>query len=289
MNNTIIITDSASDISLEDEQQYHIMVLPFNVVLGGKSMMSRIDFTNDEFYQMMADCDEVPMTAQITPFEFAKLYTDLYGKGYRHIILVLINSEGSATCGNASIAKGIFAEESPEAAKETDIHVIDGCSYTAAYGYPTVEAAKMLQAGKPVEEIVAYLTNWTQRSLIYAGLYSLKYAAKSGRIPSAAAFVGDAIGLKPIMRICDNHITTNDKVRGEKAIIPFIVKKTLENMIPGEPYTIIYGNDSDIRDELIRAMEQAVGYTHSGSYQIGAAIAANAGPRVVGTCFMRKE
>ena len=55
-----LITDSASDISYEDEKMYDIRVLPFEVVLGEKSYVSRVDFDNEGFYQLMAQYDEIP-------------------------------------------------------------------------------------------------------------------------------------------------------------------------------------------------------------------------------------
>ena len=63
-----LITDSASDISYEDEKMYDIRVLPFEVVLGDKSYVSRVDFDNEGFYRLMAQYDEIPKTSQITPF-----------------------------------------------------------------------------------------------------------------------------------------------------------------------------------------------------------------------------
>ena len=80
-------------------------------------------------------------------------------------------------------------------------------------------AAKMAQEGRSVEEINAYLEESIARRRIYFGIYNLKYAGKSGRIPSAAAFIGDKIGIKPIMKIWDHEITTAGKCRGERKMI----------------------------------------------------------------------
>ena len=102
-------------------------------------------------------------------------------------------------------------------------------------------------------------------------------------------FVGDALGLKPIMRIFDHVITTEDKVRGEKMIIPTIVKKTAAEIEPQTPYCIVYGNDTSVCDDLAKAMYQKMGYPPAGFYQIGAAIAVNAGPKVVGVIFKKKR
>ena len=68
MSKIKIMTDSASDISYEDEQKYSISVIPFPITLGDKSYISRVDFDNGRFYELMEQYDEIPKTAQITPF-----------------------------------------------------------------------------------------------------------------------------------------------------------------------------------------------------------------------------
>ena len=288
MAKTLIITDSASDISAEDEASYGIRVLPFSVTMGSRTYISRRDFDNEEFYRLLSDFDGIPVTSQITPFSFQQLYEELLEAGWDEAILVLINAQGSATYQNSLLARESFYAEHPEAAERLRIRAVDARSYTCAYGYAVVEAAKKALAGASADEIYAYLTDWMSRSRIYAGLYTLKYAAKSGRIPSAAAFVGDAIGMKPIMRIEDGSISTRDKVRGEKNIVPFVVRRACEEMEPGSPYCVIYGCDHELEPAVRGAMIKALGYPPAASYQIGAAIAINAGPRVSGVMFRRK-
>ena len=69
-----IMTDSASDISYEDEQKYGISVIPFPITLGDKAYISRVDFDNQQFFDLMAQYDEIPKTSQITPFQFQEIY-----------------------------------------------------------------------------------------------------------------------------------------------------------------------------------------------------------------------
>ena len=85
-------------------------------------------------------------------------------------------------------------------------------------------------------------------------IYDLKYAGKSGRIPSAAAFVGDKLGIKPIMKIWDHEILTAAKCRGEKKLVAKICHLVLEDMEPGTPYQIIYGDNPLPRDEMTEMM-----------------------------------
>ena len=289
MSKIQIMTDSASDISYADEQKYNISVIPFPITLGDKTYTSRADFDNEQFFDLMAQYDEIPKTAQITPFQFQEIYLQQARAGVTELVLVLINSKGSSTYDNSVQAIDLFYEEYPEYRDRLHIHSFDGMGYNALYGSPVVHAAQMCAEGASLEEILNYLTDILPRRQIYFGIYDLKYAAKSGRIPTAAAFLGTALNMKPVMNIFDRSITTAAKCRGERKLVEKVAEMSIAAMEPGSPYEIVYGSDSSCLEELRRLMVQQLGYEPAAAYQIGAAVAANAGPRVVGAAFTRKK
>jgi DegV family protein with EDD domain len=280
-----IITDAASDISKADELRYGIRVIPFAITIGDKSYMSRVELSNNEFYDLMESCDTLPVTSQVSPFDFEELYLEEARAGYTELILVLINSKGSATYDNSIIAKNTFFAEHPEYVGKVNIRSFDSCGYSAIYGAPVIEAAKLLEQGESADSIAAYLSEALKRRQIYFGIYGLKYAARSGRIPTAAAFIGDKLNLKPVMKIRENAITTAAKCRGENRLIRRVAELAITDMKPDAPYQIIYGSDETCRDELSRIMTESLGYPPQDSYQIGAVIAANCGPKIVGVAF----
>lgn len=204
------------------------------------------------------------------------------------MILVLINSEGSATYGNSLLAAEQFFEEHPEYRDRVHIHSFDGLGYSALYGAPVIEAARMAESGAGATAITAYLRDCLPQRQVYFGMYTLKYAAKSGRIPSAAAFLGDKLGLKPIMKIFDRAITTAAKCRGDAKLAQKVAEMTAESILPGTPYEVIYGSDESSREEMTKLLTEKLGYPPAAAYQIGAVIAANAGPKVAGAAFTRK-
>ena len=289
MSKIQIMTDSASDISCADEQKYAISVIPFPITLGDKTYTSRVDFDNEQCFGLMAQYDEIPKTAQITPFQFQEIYLREAQAGVTDLILVLINSKSSATYDNSVQAIELFYEEYPEYRDVLHIHSFDGMGYNAVYGSPVVHAAQMCADGAPLEEILQYLTDILPRRQIYFGIYDLKYAAKSGHIPTAAAFLGTALNLKPVMKIFDNGITTAAKCRGERKLVEKVAQMSIADMEPGSPYELVYGNDTACLEELRSLMVEQLGYEPAAAYQIGAAVAANAGPRVVGAAFTRKK
>lgn len=281
-----LITDSVSDILHEEELTYNIRVLPFPVVIGGRSYLSRVELSNQQFFELMEQYpDEVPATSQITPFGFQEVMEEEVAAGNDQLIFVLINSQASATYNNACMAKETFFEEHPELRDRVQIEVVDSRGYMTIYGCVVVEAAKMVQEGASWEQVVTYVRTALEKRMIYFSMYSLQYAAKSGRIRAAAAFMGDKLGLKPIMKIFDHEIITASKARGEKRMLEMLVEMSCRDMEPGSPYQVMSGVNVEDQQKLAAMMEARLGYGPTGGYQICPAIAANSGPRAAGISF----
>ncbi len=284
-----IITDTASDIPKEIGKKYDLDLIPFPIVIGDKSYLSGGDLDNEECFRLMEENEGIPMTSQITSYQFMEKYYHYYKEGYTDLLLVLINGKGSATYGNALMAVDMLFEEHPECEGKIKIHCHDGMSYSGSYGHPVIVAAQMAQEGKTVEEINQYLDGILPKRKVYFGIYHLKYAAKSGRIPSAAAFIGDKMGIHPIMVIKDGEITTASKCRGDKKVVTKVKDLALAEMEKGSDYQLVYGADVKVRDEMIEKLTQELGYGPTECYQIGPVIAANSGPKVIGIFFNVKE
>lgn len=289
MEKVKLMTDSGSDISYENEARYGIQVVPFKIALSDVSYISRVDFDNDRFYRMMEESDSIPVTSQITPFEFAEIFEEHYSSGYTDVINVSINSAGSATHENSLLGAQDFFNAHPRAQDRFFIHNIDSSTYSGCYGFAVVEAAKMLEAGHSAVSVVRYIKDWCENVSAFFVPYTLKYASRSGRIPGIAAHMGNALGIKPIMRLCRHEISTAGKVLSEKQIIPELIKRTVCEIEAGSPYCVIYGSDPSLRDEVAAAAAKYLGYAPADSYQIGAAVAANAGPKVAGISYRMKK
>lgn len=282
------VTDSASDITPDQESRYDIKVMNYKITLGGKGYVSRVDVSNKEFYDLLDKTGDIPKTSQIFSYEFVELLEELYHDGYTHVIMTLINREATATYANAEQAVKEFYSEHPEAKHLMKIKLIDSRNYTAGYGYPVIEGVKMADRGIKYDDIVIFMENWLRHLVIFFAPYTLKYAKKSGRIPGALAVVGEALGIKPIMRICDHKISNDETVRGEKKIIPKIVDKVLDEMIEGTPYLLVCGNHPEDGEALKKELTLKIGYPPVRIVEIGAIIASHAGPRVVGAIFQSK-
>uniref|UniRef100_UPI0025EBEDCD DegV family protein n=1 Tax=uncultured Ruminococcus sp. TaxID=165186 RepID=UPI0025EBEDCD len=166
------LTDSASDITDELEKKLDIQIMNFKVAMGDDSYTSRVDFDNEKFYNMLDEFDGIPVTSQITAFEYQETFEKLYSEGYTDIINTTINSKGSATYNNAVMAAEEFYSAHPEAKGKFNIYNIDGESYTGAYGYVVIQGAMKAAKDVPAGDIVAFMEDWIKNCVIFFAPYT---------------------------------------------------------------------------------------------------------------------
>ncbi len=283
MSKIKIITDSACDIPAEFERAHeNLQILPIPVTIDGKGYYERRDFDPWQFYELLHQAKEFPSTSHITNVQFVEAYLQAAEEGYTSIIVITITSRGSNMFQAASMAKEMFFSEHPQYRDKIELHVLDSGTYTVGYGYAIEKAMDMIQAGKDTDQIVPWLEEYFARVEIYFAVFTLEYAKKSGRISAAAGFVGDVLGLRPIISIIDGETKIVEKVRGDKNVpgrlADWYLKRSTD---PNFQYCTVIGEAVEFVKPFHQAMEQRVGYPPYLSYQVGASIAMNSGPKVL--------
>ena len=287
MSHIKFVTDSAADIPAALQRELGIQVLPFSIVMNDQEYQDGAEFQPQDFYRELVAAPRIPTHSQLTPLVFDQLYAAALAEGVTDLIYVAINSKGSSTCENALMTRESFLAEHPGCGM--DIHILDSKTYTMCYGYAVVLGARKAKEGAGVEEVLAAVRDWLDHVGLAFAPYDLKFAKKSGRVSAAAAFLGEALGMKPLMTFQDGESKVLAKVRGDKSVIPAQIARMREEMEPGSPYLCILGSDEDHNGELVSACEDAFGYPCAMSYHIGGVIAINAGPNLVGVIYRKKE
>ena len=279
------VTDSAADIPRALREELDIQVLPFPIAIGAKELQDGYDFTPEEFYPMLLSASQIPTHAQLTPFVFSQCFHEAFQDGFRCLIYTAINSKGSATYQNAVQARDEFYEDFPEARGTFHIHILDSRTYTMGYGWAVVQGAKMARAGADEGEVLAYLQDWIDHARVIFAPLDLRFAKKSGRVSAAAAFMGDALGLKPIMTFEGGDSKVVSKVRGEKNVVPALLELCRKTRKPGTPYLVIEGNNREQAARLEAESAKELGGPAEMTYPIGGVISINAGPNLIGLVY----
>jgi len=283
------IADTASDIPDSDLARYNIDLPSVPIVVDGKEYVERKSFGIEEFYDVLAGSTEIPVTSRVPADDFLDCYKTAYGEGYTDVICVTINAAASGTNASAIMARDLLYQSIPEAKEKMQIHIVDSRTYSTAYGMPVVEGAKMAEQGKTVAEILTYLDEYFRSVEIYLGCYSLEYAKKSGRIGAAAAFVGDVLGLRPIILMVDGTTKTVDKVRGEKHLIDRIISMCKNPDIDmSKDVFAIHAAEKQYGAEMQQKLKKEFGIDVP-VYSAGASIVINAGPKIVAVVVRNKK
>lgn len=282
MNKFVVLTDSACDLPQEMAQQHHIDILCFKLAMNGEGYTERVDFTPEQFSQMLREGDSLPTTAQINQYEFLEKFEEYDRAGVEEVLYISINATGSGTHANAHAAAAQFGEEHPDSPMR--ISIVDSHSYSVTYGIEVCRAAKMLADGARMDDVVAYLNDRFARLELVLTAYTLKVIRKSGRVSAAAAIAGDLLSIRPIFTLIDGVSQVVKKVRGDKQVMTAVIGHCKARMTPGTPYYIGVTNWKYAQD-YAKAAEAAIGYPPENMFHLGAAVCANTGPEAVGMLF----
>ena len=280
-----VSTDSTADLPRELARELGVDVLPMTIIIDGKEYADGVDLTTQEFYEILNNCAELPTTSQVTGACYQELFTKTWEEGYTHLIHTSINSLGSGTYQAALLNRELFFEEHPEARGQLEITVIDSLTYSMGYGWGVIEGARLAKSGASPEEVVAAIEDWIHHHKILVVPMNLRFCKKSGRVSAAAAFVGDAMGLKPIITFENGESKVLSKVRGDKKAVTAMVDMMVKERKPGTDYCMAYTADPALREQVEELLGEKVEQMPSLTYPLGAIISANIGPDSVGLIF----
>lgn len=284
-----IIVDTPADIPDEDLARLDIDMASVPIAIDGKEYWERTSFSIREFYTVMENAAELPITSRVPAVSFADLYQKNWQNGCTDIIVITINASGSGTHDSARMAVELFFSGTPEAKGKIQIHLVDSRTYAVGYGWPAMQAAEMALQGQSVPAILSYLHDYFDRLEIYLACYTLEYAKKSGRITAAAAFVGDVLGLRPIIAMIDGSTKTVEKVRGDKNVAGKLVEIYKRQRVSADdPVMVVCGSADEYGDELQALLQKELG-RNVPLYHAGASITINAGPRIAAITVLGKK
>lgn len=280
-----IFTDSSADIPPEQVEAYGIEIVPISICCDGRVLQEFFDITPEQYWKLLTASKEIPTTAQITPHQFLQTFRRAHERGCTHVLGILINAKGSGTFQSACVARGMFYDEF---GKAMHIELLDSQTYTYIYGHIVVHAAKLRDAGDSFDAILSVVNSRLNRIEAYLGVYELTHLKRSGRISGGAAFVGEALGLKPISHVCAGEVRVCDKVRGEKALIAGLARKISEACIQPDRQSalLLHGDVTPARiAELERRLMTEMGFMGVIRCPIGASVITNTGPLALAVAF----
>lgn len=272
-----IVTDSASDISLEEAEDLGIEIVPLSVRFGEAEYTDLVDLSVSDFYQKMAESDLLPSTAAPSPGAFEAAFKRCAEAGAEGVVCINLSLALSATGQAAQLAADALADTLP-------VKCIDSKSITCGLGTIIRKAADAAKAGGSMDEIVALVENLASRTRIFATLDTLENLKKGGRIGGAKAMLGTMLQFKPCLDLSSGEVVEAGRQRTRKKSLIWL-KEVLESEGEISELSIIHGDAPDV-EEFATLISDIVPRDQIRINQLGAVIGTHGGPRVLGVTYL---
>lgn len=276
-----IAVDSSADYSLEELTQKQIDLIPLIINLNGKSYRGGIDITADEIYELLLSGSEFPTTSQPSPQDFLDLFEQVQQCG-DSLIYITLSGGLSGTVQTANMMKNMT--DYPE------IYVIDSLTGTHAIRLIVDYACKLRNEGHSASDIVQKLQELVPRVQLFAGMDTLEFVYKGGRLNKATAVIGELANLKPIITLTrtEGKISIIGKCIGKNKANAFITKLLASKTIDTDfPVYSIYSRNCENAQKLAQKLE-TIGVVCDDCLALGATLGVHIGPDAFGVVFVEK-
>lgn len=267
-----IVTDSTCDLPEPIIQELGITVVPLYINVGDQGYLDGVELSREEFYTRLPDYPSHPTTGTPGIEAFRQAYQAVSSDGADQILSIHISESLSATVEVAKTASRDFTQ--------TPVTVRDSRQLSLGTGFQVEAAARMAKAGKSIDEILAALDSIMQRTFVAAGLDTLEYLRRSGRMNRFMTGLGSLLKLKPILTMKDG-LPGSERVRtSEKAEARLV--KMLKTHWPLERFALLHTHAAQKADAFRERIAEYLPQGDVFSVDITPVIGAHIGPGAVG-------
>lgn len=278
-----IITDSASDITLEQAARMNVHIVPIRIEFddGVCPQESERDF--GIFYDRLEKAKELPVTSQPSPELYLQYFNAAKEAGDEVLVLAL-SSGLSGTINGINVAK--------EMCDYDPIYILDSRQAIAGQRVLVEHAVILRDAGVPTERIITELEKLRDRISIIGVIDTLEYLKKGGRIPASLGMLGNALQIKPVIILEDRILKTVGKALGHAAGKRQLCSR-FENELPDPNFPIyfLYSSNRQMGEEFMREMIQkyALQQYKTQLLPVGGVIGTHVGTNCIGICYISRE
>lgn len=198
-----IVTDSTASLPDEVAESRGVVVVPLQVVMGAASFDEGHRATQQAVAEALRAFHPVS-TSRPAPDAFVAAYDAAAAGGATAVVSVHLSAEVSGTYDSAVLA-----------AEQVDVRVIvvDSRQVGLATGFAALSAAAVATRGGTADEAAQAARARAAASSSYFYVDTLEHLRRGGRIGAAAALVGAALAVKPLLTVADGRVEPLEKVR----------------------------------------------------------------------------
>lgn len=213
-----VVTDSTAYLPSGWAAKYGIGVVPVQVVVAGQAY----DETEDQQAALVVEALKQwhPVTtSRPSPERFFESFRAAQEAGATSIVVATLSAAMSATYESALLA-----------AKECTIpvHVIDSRSIAMGLGFAVISGAEAARLGASESDVTSIIERRAEASSVLFYVDTLEYLRRGGRVSSTRAAVGQALQVKPLLKLVDGQVQQVDKVRTSSKALARLAELAVE-------------------------------------------------------------
>jgi DegV family protein with EDD domain len=204
-----VVTDSTSYLPEGFADRQAVAVVPLHVLVDSDGGLDGVDFGPAELAKAL-DEHRTVLTSRPTPAELAAAYRTALDGGATAVVSVHLSRDLSGTWEAARLA----AEEVGNAVGDPGaVRVVDSRTTAMGLGFAALAAAEAASEGAEPAQVERVATDVASRTRTFFCLQTLEHLRRGGRIGPAAALVGSALAVKPLLHVAGGQIVPLEKVR----------------------------------------------------------------------------
>lgn len=278
-----IVTDSSAYIPEEALGGFkHLHIIPLWLVWDGESLQDGVDIAPSAFYERLTNSKTIPSSSQPTAGEFVEVFKKA-AQDAEAVLAILVSSKISGTVESAIQAQTMLPE--------IPIRIVDTFNVSMGLGFPVIEAAKAIMAGKSLDEAAAVAEEIKDKVHFLFVVDTLEYLHKGGRIGGAKRLMGTALQIKPILHFWEGSIDSLSQTRTYKKAIQEMLD-IAEERLEGKNMAAASVIHANAPEEAARVAEMVKERFRVGQIllaPVSPVVGTHAGPGAVGLVFYAQE
>ena len=199
-----VVTDSTAYLPDGLAERHGIRQVLLHVLVDGCHRLDGVQLGPAELVAALARRATVS-TSRPTPGEFETVYTEALRAGADTVVSVHLSRALSGTWESAQLAAAQVGADR--------VRVADSRSAGMGLGFAALAAAAVAAAGADQGTVYDTAERVGARTRAFFSVDTLEYLRRGGRISPAAALLGTALSVKPLLHVDSGRIVPLEKVR----------------------------------------------------------------------------
>lgn len=277
-----VVTDSTAYLPDDLVKLHDVTVVPLSVLVDGVPGDDARDVTAADVADALRAKRRVT-TSRPVPQRFADTYRQLADAGADAIVSVHLSARMSSTLDSARLA----ARSAP-----VPVEVVDSQRIGMGLGFGVLAAADAAATGADAATCAAAAAERARSTDVYFYVDTLEYLHRGGRMGAATSLMGNALMVKPLLRVKDGQIALLEKVRTAGKALSRL-EEIVVSSASGAPGTVV-----DLSVQHLAAHERAEQLTdrlrdgvprrrHLYTGEVGGVVGAHVGPGMLAVTVSR--